>query len=71
MENDNFKDVQKNDIKRAWGFYLFCLALLIWGTVWLLQGGAEDGAWWMIGLGGGLLLINAGMNWLTRPKPRG
>ncbi len=67
MSIDDFKEVQKKDVKNSKGFYLFSLVWVIVAIVWLFNGGAEDGAWWMFGVGAGLLLVvNPIANWLTR-----
>lgn len=68
MSNNEFEDVQKKDVKNSKGFYFFILAWQVWACVWLLRGGAEDGAWVMFGVGIVLMLFNALMNWLTRKK---
>lgn len=65
---EEFEDVQKEDVKNSKGFFLFMLAWMLVATAWLLKGGAEDGAWWMLGIGGFLLLFNAVAKWLTRKE---
>ena len=64
MSDKDFKDVQEEDVKQSGGFYLFFALWMVISIIWLLNGGAADGAWWAFGIGIGLLVLNAVMNWV-------
>ena len=66
MSNNEFEDVQKQDVKNSKGFYLFMAVWVIASVAWLALGGAQDGAWWALGVGVAILIINAVGNWASR-----
>ncbi len=66
-ENEFLKS-QARDAKYSKGFYFFIICWIVGSVVWLLCGGAEDGAWLMLAVGGTLLALNAVAAYVTRPR---
>jgi uncharacterized membrane protein HdeD (DUF308 family) len=66
MDDNEFEDVMKNDVKTSWGFFLFMGLWLCLSGLWLVEGGAQDGAGWVFAIGVAILIINAVMKWRTR-----
>ena len=66
MSNTEFEDVVKDDVKTSWGFFLFMALWLGLSILWLLEGDAQDGAWWMFGIGMAILIFNTVAKWRTR-----